>query len=126
MQGANRGFSVHQVEGTIVWTVLVWLWPGLIWAFFVGVDNREDFRDVADRITENFYVDNYLDSVETEEAIQRAERITELLKLGSFRLTKSISSSRKVLASVDAGEFISPHLDLDLDELLVQRTLGVL
>jgi len=81
-------------------------------------DNREEFVNVADLVKENFYVDNYLDSLETEEeAIRRAKEITDLLKLGSFRLNKWISSSRKVLASIDAEELISPQLDLDLDEL---------
>ena len=90
-------------------------------------DNRKRFPNVADLIKNNFYVDNYLDSVETEEeAVKTAHQLTTLLNLGGFRLTKWLSSSRAVLSSLDSKELMLPLLDMDLDSLPVERTLGIL
>lgn len=90
-------------------------------------DNRHSYSDVADLIKTNFYVDNYLDSVETEdEAIERSPRLIELLQRDGFHLTKRLSSSRMVLASFDPSELADPTLDLSHDLLPTERTLGVL
>ena len=90
-------------------------------------DNHATFPVVADLVVTNFYVDNYLDSVDTEEeAINRTKQLTDLLLLGGFRLTKWLSSSRAVLSSLDTEELMTPNLDLDLDNLPVERTLGIL
>jgi len=78
-------------------------------------------------IIKNFYVDNYLGSLETEEeAVEAAKQLTAVTKLGGFRLTKWLSSSRKVMGAIDVEERAEPTMDLSLDPLPIDRTLGVL
>ena len=46
----------------------------------------------------SFYVDNYLESFETEEeAINQAKGLREMLALGGFNLTKWMSTSGTIL-----------------------------
>jgi hypothetical protein len=90
-------------------------------------DNRIEFSDVADKVASNFYVDNLLDSFDTEEeAINFAQRIRSLLKRGGFHLNQWLSSSRAVLATLPSEDRSQPMLNLDLDKLPAERTLGVL
>ena len=89
-------------------------------------DNKEAFGDVAKLVKSSFYVDNYLDSVNSEEeAIERCQRLSQLLALGGFRLTKWLSSNCRVLSSVDSKERMIPKIDLNLDDLPTEKTLGV-
>ena len=77
-------------------------------------------------VDRDFYVDDLLKSVKTDEiAVQLTRELIELLKCGGFRLTKWMSNSRKVLAAVPKDERARPLLDLDLDDLPVERALGV-
>jgi hypothetical protein len=88
---------------------------------------REEFPEAAQRIYTNFYVDNLLDSFYTEEeAIQAVKDSTALLKKGGFHLNQWLSSSRQVLALVPECDRNQPRLNLDLDDLPTERTLGVL
>ena len=48
-----------------------------------------------------------------------------LLQEGGFRLTKFLSNRREVLQAIPARERASPTLDLDLDQLPINRTLGL-
>ncbi|XP_057366727.1 uncharacterized protein LOC130687571 [Daphnia carinata] len=90
-------------------------------------DNKTKFPDAAASVKTSFYVDNYLDSFESEdEAIKRARQLKELLQLGGFNLTKWSSSSRKVLAALKPLGLANPKLDLDLDKLPMDRALGIL
>lgn len=80
----------------------------------------------VERVLNNIYVDNYLNSAKAEkEAIVQRREVTGLLKLGGFNMVQWMSSSRPVLAFVDqsirAGE-----IDLNADPLLVECTLGIL
>ncbi|XP_057368278.1 uncharacterized protein LOC130689295 [Daphnia carinata] len=89
-------------------------------------DHRSQFPDVADSVRRNFYVDNYLDSFDSEdEVIQRSREMKSLLQLGGFNFTKWTSSSRTVIAALREFVLASPTLDLDLEKLPVERTLGV-
>lgn len=64
----------------------------------------------AERVSTNFYIDNLLDLFDTEEeAIQVVNDYTELLKKGWFRLIVN-----------------QPTLNLNLDDLPLERILGVL
>ena len=82
---------------------------------------------MAPLVHNNFYVDNYIDSIDSEdEAISRSKRLTELLALGSFRLTKWISSSRKVMSGIDVRERMDPSLNMDFEKLPTERMLGLL
>ena len=79
--------------------------------------------DVISTVQSNFYVDDCLKSVDNEEeAIDLAKQLMELLKLGGFRLTKWVSNSRKVIASIPENERASAVKNLDLP---VGRALGM-
>ncbi|KZR98303.1 Uncharacterized protein APZ42_006343, partial [Daphnia magna] len=74
-----------------------------------------------------FYVANYLDSFDSEDgAVKRARQMKKLLQLGGFNLTKWTSSSRKVISALLEFGLASPTLDLDLEKLPIERTLGVM
>ncbi|KAL9984241.1 hypothetical protein ACROYT_G006514 [Oculina patagonica] len=49
-----------------------------------------------------------------------------LLERGGFRLTKWTSNSREVLANIPEDKRAQPTLNLDLDQLPIERALGVL
>ena len=74
----------------------------------------------------NFYVDDVLRAVSTSEAaIKLSKQLTELCARGDFNLTKFLSNNRRVLAEIPIEKRASPSLDLDLDELPVNRALGI-
>ncbi|KAK0138800.1 hypothetical protein N1851_024662 [Merluccius polli] len=93
----------------------------------------EDHRDVASpeavqTVLRNFYVDDCLKSVATEDdAVTLARDLQALCASGGFTLTKWMSNSRKVLLSIPEAHRASEVRDLDLqhDALPVKRTLGV-
>ena len=89
-------------------------------------DEANEFAGAADRIQTNFYVDNYLDSFDEEtEAVKLAHDITTLLDRGGFRLTKWLATSRKLLASFPLDRLGKPDLNLERDELPIEKTLGL-
>ena len=81
---------------------------------------------MIDTVRRNFYVDDCLKSVRNEvEAIPLVSDLGELLSKGGFRLTKWISNSRKVIESLPISEravSVKVHL---LDQLPIERALGV-
>ena len=77
-------------------------------------------------VLKDFYVDDLLKSVKSVvKGGSLADEITRLLNEAGFRLTKWMSNSRDVLAMIPEGERAKPTLNLDLDNLPVERTLGV-
>ena len=60
-----------------------------------------------------------------EEAKSLVSEVTGLLEKSGFHLTKWMSNSREVLSTIPEEERSKPLIDLDLDNLPVQRTLGV-
>ena len=92
-------------------------------------DNRHLYdEDVADTVLKNFYVDDCLKSVSTEDrAVRLAKDLRDMLRRGGFNLSKWISNSRKVLDSVPLPERAKgvKNLDLSKDHLPVERALGV-
>lgn len=90
-------------------------------------DYHDQFPEAADSVRRSFYVDNYLDSFDSEdEVIKRARQMKNLLDLGGFNLTKWTSSSRNVMTALREYGLASPTLNLDLDKLPIERTLGVM
>ncbi|XP_015778928.1 PREDICTED: uncharacterized protein LOC107356819 [Acropora digitifera] len=92
-------------------------------------DNAQHFScDVVNTIKRNFYVDDCLKSLPSvKDAITHVRELCSLLQRGGFRLTKWVSTSREVLESIpvkDRGQEIK-KLDLQKDELPVERALGV-
>ena len=92
-------------------------------------DNAENFNaDVVTTVKENLYVDDCLKSLDSEdETIVMVKQLTDILAKGGFRLTKWISNSRRVIESVPPDERAKgiKNLDLDQEELPVERALGV-
>ena len=92
-------------------------------------DHEEKFgTDIADTLRHNFYVDDMLKSVPTDEkAIEVVQGTKAMCKKGGFKLTKFVSNSRKVLQSVpeEDREKEIKGLDLGQDKLPVERALGV-
>ena len=90
-------------------------------------DNEGEFpAEVAHTIRKNFYVDDCLKSVrKRQDARTIVSKLTELLSRGMFHLTKWMSNDREVLASIPQNERAKSVIDLGLDELPLERTLGV-
>ena len=85
-------------------------------------------EEVTSAIQQNFYVDDFLKSVPTEdEAINLVQEICQALAKGGFHLTKWLSNSRAVLQTIPNDERAKEIKDLDLnsDLLPVERALGV-
>ena len=94
-----------------------------------ALDNRQDVAfsvDTIKSVENNFYMDDLLKSVCDETtAVRMFREMTSLLAREGFRLTKWISSSREVLSQIPPQEKASPSVDLNFDELPIERTLGL-
>ncbi|KAK3745999.1 hypothetical protein QZH41_017318, partial [Actinostola sp. cb2023] len=90
-------------------------------------DNEKDFDPVTvETVRHNFYVDDVLKSVPIASAATRlAEQLTEICAKGGFNLTKFMSNNRQVLAKIPSEKRAMPALNLDLDDLPVDRALGM-
>ena len=72
----------------------------------------------------NFYVDDCLKSVESEQiAIPLVGELRQLLSKGGFRLTKWASNSQKVLESLPETERAASVKNLDLSSSPIERAL---
>ena len=92
-------------------------------------DNRKIFsEETVKSVQEDFYIIyDLLKAVETpSKAISLAHKLMALLERGGFRLTKWTSKSGEVLASIPEDKRARPTVNLDLDELPIDRALGVL
>ena len=79
-------------------------------------------------VRRNFYVDDVLKSVliiSAQQAVRRTSDLTKLLKEGGFRLTKFAINSREALQYIPSDLGDSSLLDLDLDQLLLERAMSV-
>jgi len=84
--------------------------------------------EVTQTVLRNFYVDDCLKSVATDsQAVALAKELMAVCAHGGFHLTKWISNSRVLLCSIPDHERAAEVKDLDLenDELPVERALGV-
>ena len=90
-------------------------------------DNQNEFPAGVVRIVRrNFYVDDCLKSLKTSQEAKRVvKELTELLSRGGFRLTKWISNDREVLENIPQSERAASVVDLALDKIPVERTLGI-
>ncbi|XP_066270881.1 uncharacterized protein [Branchiostoma lanceolatum] len=86
-------------------------------------------EEVLKALKEDFYVDDLLKAMPTEKQGQCfANEMREACATGGFRLTKWVSNSREVLKTVPTAEMSEEvkDLDLGLDKMPVERTLGML
>ncbi|XP_028413087.1 uncharacterized protein LOC114535946 [Dendronephthya gigantea] len=90
-------------------------------------DNKSEFDpQTIETVKRNFYVDDCLKSVKSdEEAVRRASQLRELLSRGGFRLTKWNSTSQKLIKSLPESDRAEKIKDLDFDKLSIERVLGV-
>jgi hypothetical protein len=91
-------------------------------------DNQDQLSQAAvAAVKRDMYVDDFLKSVDMspQEAIQLIQEVVELLGKGGFRITKLYSNNREILSAIPQVERAKPTLDIDLDELSVERALGV-
>ena len=92
-------------------------------------DNRDDpsfSTTTLETVEKNVYMDDLLKSVpDNTTAVKLQRELTSLLARGGFRLTKWSSSSRAVLAQIADSERTRPSLNLDLEDLPVERLLGL-
>lgn len=92
-------------------------------------DHSQQFSaDVVQTVLQNFYVDDCLKSVATEEEfITMCQDLMNICSYGGFRLNKWVSNRQKVLDSIPKSELAKEMktLDLDQDELPVERALGL-
>lgn len=85
--------------------------------------------DVINTVNRNFYMDDCLKSLPSEEEAEKMVKdLTDICQKGGFHLTKWISNNRGVLLSIpeeDRSKNLH-ELDLDRDQLPVERALGLL
>jgi len=95
----------------------------------VASDNKDSYSpDIVNTVMRNFYVDDCLKSVESEDkAVELAEGLTDLLRQGGLKLTKWVSTSSKVLESVGgAGRSQRVNIELNDDGYSpTERALGL-
>ena len=92
-----------------------------------AADNKDDFAaEVVNAVYNHFYVDDLLISVSDQEsAKQILTQLCSLLRRGGFELTKWLSNNRQVLSGVPQEHRAKVVKDLDLEELPMERVLGV-
>jgi len=92
----------------------------------VADDFGEAFdAETTETVRRNFYVDDLLRTVATEDAAVRlVSQLCSLLKRGGFQLTKWLSNNRNVIASIPVEER-STSASLLLNPDLTERVLGV-
>ena len=90
-------------------------------------DNADQFNEtVVETIKRNFYVDDCLKSVPSEDdAIPLVKDLCEILQKGGFHLTKWVSNSTKVVASIPEEESAKSVKGLCLRKPTFERALGV-
>ena len=93
----------------------------------VADDNAEEYSSrLITAVKKNFYVDDALPSENDEQsAIRLAHDMVELLARGGFNLTKFTSNSKRLLSAVPNDKRSKPDLNLDLDELPIERALEI-
>ena len=91
-------------------------------------DHEAEFdEETIKTVDKNFYVDDCLKSVSTtNKAVNLANQLTALLAKGGFHLTKWMSNSREVLATIPLEERAPSMIYIDFESLPVERALGVL
>ena len=92
-------------------------------------DNKNSFdAAVVDTVLHNFYVDDCLRSVASEqEADKLHQDLKAICQTGGFKLTKWMTNNRDVLSNIPQEDRATEVKDLDLDQdsLAIERALGV-
>ena len=87
-----------------------------------GLDSDEVYPIASKAMQNNFYMDDFIKSVETpEEAIEVLSQLRHLLSLLGFQLTKWISNSDKVLPKTEGCSVLGLQWTVNDDSLQVCR-----
>ena len=91
-----------------------------------ALDNLDVFEEeTINTVSWNHYVEYCFKSVPMTDKVARLSgQLRELLSRGGFRLTKWISNDRNVITTVPVMERAPSVVNLDLDDLHVERTLS--
>ena len=75
-------------------------------------DNAKEYPEAAKAVLENFYIDDYLDSVEFHErALIRLKKLVHLLHLVGFKLNKFVSNVPDLADRIDgSAQFTEPKV----------------
>ena len=100
-------------------------------------DNAKEYPEAAKAVLENFYMDNYLDPVESpERALIRLKELVQVLHLGGFKLNKFVgnvpdladridgsaqSTEAKVIVKEESRHVLGIKWDHNNDTLVVSR-----
>ena len=67
-------------------------------------DNIGQYLEATNAVLENFYMDDYLDSVESpERALKRSKELVHLLHLGGFKLTMFVNNLPYLADRIDGS-----------------------
>ena len=78
-------------------------------------------------ITDNFYVDDYLDSSHTvQEAIKVSNEVANDLSERGFRLTRWLFNDQQIVKAISSQEVSSTLINLYFDDVSIERSLGIL
>ena len=93
----------------------------------VARDNKERCnRAASESILKSFYADDLLKSViSTEEAVNLAKEISDVMRRGGFRLTNFISNDKDTMDSIPVAERAKSFQTASFDGDINERTLGV-
>ena len=91
-------------------------------------DYEENFpAKVIEAVRKDFYVDDFLKTLETEEEANLiVQEVTQLLSHGGFRLCKWQSNRLSILQQIQDTEVAADFRNLDSKVLPTERTLGVM
>ena len=82
---------------------------------------------IKSTVNKNFYMDDFLKSLSNEnDLIKLVSGVIATLKSCSFRLTKFVSNSVKVLEHLPVTEISPKYVKLDLNSLTSDRALGLI
>ena len=69
-----------------------------------ALDNVNQYPEATKAVLENFYMDDYLDSVESpERALKRSKELVHPIHLGGFKLTKFVSNVPNLADRIDGS-----------------------
>ena len=94
------------------------------WSIKKAADNASP--DAKFTINSNFYMDDFLKSIYNEnDLVKLVREVVSVLNSCGFRLNKFISISTFVLESLPKTEISSKYVNLYLNSLISERTLGL-
>lgn len=90
-------------------------------------DSSTKYQSVVALVTDNFYVDNYLGSVNLAEEGKKIEKeLITVLKRNGFRLTGWFFSSGEIMESIEKEKRADSRWDHTFDPLPTDHALGVI